>query len=178
VSLEFPVVCLADYRERWQELDQSSNPFAVAVQAHLKARETHHDVIARYQAKLDLIKSLYRRGWQQQDILELFRFIDWVLELPAGLENQLWNEVQATEEVQKVRYLSTIERMFIDRGFQKGLDEGKAEGKAELLTRLLQRRFGPLPDWVETRLSQATPAQLDTWADRVFDATLLESVFD
>ena len=54
----------------------------------------------------------------------------------------------------------------------------KAEGKAELLTRLLQRRFGPLPDWVETRLSQATPAQLDTWADRVFDATLLESVFD
>ncbi len=104
-SLEFPVVCLADYRERWQELDQSSNPFAVAVQAHLKARETHHDVIARYQAKLYLVKSLYRRGWQRQDILELFRFIDWVLELPAGLENQLWAEVQATEEVQKVHYL-------------------------------------------------------------------------
>jgi len=35
-----------------------------------------------------------------------------------------------------------------------------------------------LPDWVETRLSQATPAQLDVWADRVFDATLLEAVFD
>jgi hypothetical protein len=186
VSLEFPVVCLGDYRERWQELDQSSNPFAVAVQAHLKARETHHDVIARYQAKLYLVKSLYRRGWQRQDILELFRFIDWVLELPAGLENQLWAEVQATEEVQKVHYLSTIERMFIDRGFQKGHDEGeakgktlgKAEGKAELLTRLLQRRFGSLPDWVETRLGQATPAQLDAWADRVFDAALLESVFD
>jgi len=27
-------------------------------------------------------------------------------------------------------------------------------------------------------LSQATPAQLDVWADRVFDATLLEAVFD
>lgn len=57
--------------------------------------ETQHDTVARYQTKLHLIKSLYRRGWQRQDILELFRFIDWVLELPAGLENHLWNEVQA-----------------------------------------------------------------------------------
>lgn len=166
----------------WQELDQSSNPFAVAVHAHLKAR----DPSARYQAKLDLVKSLYRRGWQRQGILALFRFIDWVLELPPGLENQLWNEMQAIEEVQKVRYLSTIERMVIDRGFQKGPDEGKvegkalgiAEGRAERLARLLQRRFGPLPGWVETRLREATPAPLDTWADRVFDATLLDAVFD
>ena len=178
VSLEFPVVCLGDYRERWEELEQSGNPFAVIVQAHLKARETQHDTVARYQAKLHLIKSLYRRGWQRQDILELFRFIDWVLELPVGLENHLWNEVQATEEVQKVRYLSTIERMAIDRGFQKGLDEGKAEGKAELLTRLLERRFGPLPTWAETRLREATPVQLDAWANRVLDATLLDAVFD
>ena len=74
--------------------------------------------------------------------------------------------------------LSTIEQVFIDQGFQKGLDQGKAESKADLLTRLLQRRFGPLPDWVETRLGQATPAQADAWADRVFDATLLEAVFD
>ena len=57
VSLEFPVVCLGDYRARWRELDQSSNPFAVAVQAHLRARDTHHDPSARYQAKLDLVKS-------------------------------------------------------------------------------------------------------------------------
>ncbi|MFZ4791528.1 MAG: DUF4351 domain-containing protein [Candidatus Competibacteraceae bacterium] len=81
-----------------------------------------------------------------------------------------------------MRYLSTIERMFIDRGFQKGLDEGNAGGKtlgkAKLLTRLLQRRFGPLPDRVETRLGQAMPAQLDAWADRVFDAILLEAAFE
>lgn len=75
-------------------------------------------------------------------------------------------------------YLSTIGRIAIDRGFQKGLDEGKAEGKAELLTRLLERRFGPLPTWAETRLHEATPVQLDAWADRVLDATLLDAVFD
>ena len=198
VSLEFPVVCLGDYRDRWDELEQSANPFAVVVQAHLKARETHNDVTARYQAKLHLVKSLYRRGWQRQDVQELFRFIDWVLELPSALEKRLWDEVQTSEEVQKMRYLSTIERMAIDRGFQKGLDEGKAkglaegrakgqaegrakgqaEGRAELLARILRRRFGDLPEWVEIRLREATPAQLESWADRALDATHLEAVFD
>jgi hypothetical protein len=40
-----------------------------------------------------LIMCLYRRGYDKQDILELFRFIDWLLELPEGLEEQLWNEL-------------------------------------------------------------------------------------
>ena len=74
------------------------------VQAHLKARETHDGPPARYQAKLHLIKSLYQRGWQRQDVLELFRFIDWVLELPGELEKRLWKEVQSSEEGQKMRY--------------------------------------------------------------------------
>ena len=198
VSLEFPVVCLGDYRDRWDELEQSANPFAVAVQAHLKARETRTDVTGRYQAKLHLVKSLYRRGWQRLDVQELFRFIDWVLELPGALEQRLWDEVQTSEEVQKMRYLSTIERMAIDRGFQKGLDEGKAkglaegkakglaegkakglaEGRAELLARILRRRFGDLPEWVEIRLREATPEQLESWADHALDATHLEAVFD
>lgn len=81
-----------------------------------------------------------------------------------------------------MRYLSAIERMAIDRGFQKGLDEGKirgiAQGRAELLARILRRRFGDLPEWVEIRLREATPAQLESWADHVLDAATLEAVFD
>jgi hypothetical protein len=51
------------------------------------------------------------------------------------------------------------------------------EGKAETLSRQLTRRFGPLPEWVPTRLSGATIEQLDLWADRVLDAPTLEAVF-
>lgn len=202
VSLEFPVVCLSDYRERWEELEQSVNPFAVVAQAHLKARETQNDVTARYQAKLYLVKGLYRRGWQRQEVLELFRFIDWVLTLPENLEQRLWNELQTSEEIQKMPYLSTIERMAIKRGFEKGHNEGiaagqalgqalgqaiglakgkaegKAEGQAELLGRILRRRFGELPAWAEQRLAQATAAQLEDWADHVLDAATLETVFN
>jgi len=34
-SLQFPMVKLLDYQQRWSELEQSSNPFAVVIMAHL-----------------------------------------------------------------------------------------------------------------------------------------------
>jgi hypothetical protein len=57
------------------------------------------------------------------------------------------------------------------------LEEGKAEGKAESLSRLLTRRFGPLPAWATVRLGEATVEQLDTWFDRALDAGSLTDVF-
>ena len=41
-----------------------------------------------------------------------------------------------------------------------------------LLRRQLTLRFGPLPDWVDQQLSQATTEQLEAWALRVLDAIL------
>ena len=95
------------WRARWAELDASANPFAVVTQAHLKAQETAGSDAARYRAKLTLIRSLYRRGYQRADILERLRFIDWVLTLPEGLEHQLWTEVQQFDEEKRMRYVSS-----------------------------------------------------------------------
>ena len=120
-----------------------------------------------------LARSLYRRGYQRQDILELFRFIDWVLALPEALEHQLWADVQQFEEEKHMRYVSSFERFATRRGMEKGIEKGISRGQAGLLA----RRFGPLPAWVEARLNTAEPAQLETWALRVLDATSLEEVF-
>ncbi len=49
-----------------------------------------------------------------------------------------------------------------------------AEGKAAMLTRMLERRFGTLPPWARERIEAADDAQLDAWADALFDATSLE----
>ncbi|WP_281168731.1 hypothetical protein [Tepidiphilus margaritifer] len=43
---------------------------------------------------------------------------------------------------------------------------------------MLARRFGPLPEWVQQRLQDATPDALETWLDRVLDAQRLEDVFE
>jgi hypothetical protein len=66
----------------------------------------------------------------------------------------------------------------IQQGIQQGVGRGRQEGEVKLLRRLLSHRFGALPAWVEERLSQAPEAELETWGDRLLDATTLEQVFE
>ncbi len=79
-----------------------------------------------------------------------------------------------TEVLQMLNLLTSIEDT---SGYQAikelGIAEGKAEGKAEDLTRLLTRRFGPLPAWSTGRISAAPIGQLDAWLDGILDAPSL-----
>ncbi|CRI67451.1 conserved hypothetical protein [Thiocapsa sp. KS1] len=181
MGLRFPLVSLAAYRTRRTELESSANPFAVVTLAHLSARETAGSPADRYQAKLGLIRSLYRRGLARQDILELFRFIDWVLTLPEGLEQQLWSEVRQFDEEKHMHYLSSIERMAqqkgIEQGIEKGTELGIGEGQAKLLHVLVRQRFGPVPPEIEARIRGARPDQLEQWALQILDARCLDDVF-
>lgn len=65
----------------------------------------------------------------------------------------------------------------LEKGLQKDLEKERAEGGRALLGRVLSRRFGPLPKPDIDRLAQATPEQLELWADRVLDAASLDDVF-
>ncbi len=62
-------------------------------------------------------------------------------------------------------------------GEQRGEQRGRQQEAASLLRRQLTRRFGPLPDWAEQRLQTAPLAELESWAERVLDATTLEAVW-
>lgn len=61
-------------------------------------------------------------------------------------------------------------------GREEGREEGRLEGESRVLARLLARRFGALPAWVEDRLSSASEAELEAWADAVLEADSLEAV--
>ncbi len=82
-------------------------------------------------------------------------------------------------------YVSSVERIGIEKGVKLGEARGEAigmvrgrqEGESNLLLRLLKRRFGAVPEWVSARLNQANTDLLETWGDRVLDAQSLEEVF-
>jgi Domain of unknown function (DUF4351) len=61
---------------------------------------------------------------------------------------------------------------------QPYFDKGKAEGEAKILTRLLERRFGTLPDPLRHRILAADAGSIETWVERAFDAPDLQSIFD
>ena len=54
---------------------------------------------------------------------------------------------------------------------------GRQEGEAALLLRLLQKRFGPVPNEVTERVRHANQTTLETWGDRVLDAGTMDEVF-
>jgi hypothetical protein len=107
------------------------------------------------QRKLALVRMLYERGYAKQDILELFRFIDWVLVLPEELETEFANGVIEYEEAVKMPYVTSVERVGIKKGMQTGMQRGMQTGAVnasrEAVIEVLQARFGELsPSLIST----------------------------
>lgn len=61
----FPIVKLLDYKDRWEELKNSDNPFAIVVMAHLKMLETKKNYVDRLYWKLEISKILYVKGYSE-----------------------------------------------------------------------------------------------------------------
>ena len=62
-------------------------------------------------------------------------------------------------------------------GREAGITEGRVEGQTRLLRKLLERRFGVLPEWATKRLSCASEQELEAWAEAILTAQTLEAVF-
>jgi predicted transposase/invertase (TIGR01784 family) len=62
------------------------------------------------------------------------------------------------------------------KGKAEGKAEGKVEGKIELLKLQLTRRFNFLPDWAAAKIESANIAQLEAWAEAIFDAQNIEQL--
>jgi hypothetical protein len=63
------------------------------------------------------------------------------------------------------------------RFYQDVFREGEKRGEYLLLKKQIIRRFGALPDWADERLANASSAQMESWAERIFDASSLEDLF-
>src|SRR5207302_10617538 len=111
-------------------LETHPNPFAAVVLAHLKTMETRRDPNARRGWKVRLIKGLYERGLSKQDVRELFRLIDWMMDLPKAQFRQFWQEMQQFEKEKQVPYITSVERF----GREEGIREGKREGLLKAIT--------------------------------------------
>ncbi|MBI4870817.1 MAG: hypothetical protein HY814_04540 [Candidatus Riflebacteria bacterium] len=127
-------------------LQESRNPFAVVVMAHLKALETAGKPEARHRWKFELVKGLYGRGFSREDVLELLRFIDWVMVLPRELECQFREDMDNLEKEKRMPYVTSWERDGIEKGraqgIRQGVRQGIREGQQQLLVRLIRARFG------------------------------------
>lgn len=137
-GLEFPVVKLLDYADDDAALEANANPFAVVVLAHLKTQQTSADPLARQAWKLRLVKGLYQRGLDRHGIQRLFRVIDWLMDLPKDLGTQFWHELRHYEKEKHMPYVTSVERMAIERV----REEAWREALLDNIQFALEFRFG------------------------------------
>ena len=134
-DFRFPVVKILDYAKQQPLLEASRNPFAIVVLAHLKTLATRKNNHHRRRWKVQLTKELYKRGFTKTEILNLYRFIDWIMILPEDLKNRFHQEIRQFEEERKMKYITTAERIGrtagLKEGIEKGITKGRQEGRQE-----------------------------------------------
>lgn len=133
-EMVFPLFKVTDYKKRVKELEKSKNPMAIVVLAQLKNLEIKNKPESeRFDIKITLIRMLYEKGFSKKQINELFRFIDWMINLSPVMESKIIEEIQTLEEVRKMTYVT-----FMERAAKK---EGKKEGKMEDAEKMLKKEF-------------------------------------
>ena len=149
VGIEFPIAKLVDYEARWEELNQSRNPFVVVVMAHLKTKATTGQPQQRKQWKWTLVRKLFEQGYSKNDVVELFRLIDWMMTLPDHLEREFRAELRQYQEERQMPYVTSIERLAKEEGIQ----EGRLETLRETIIDVLKVRFEAIPSTVSNMLT-------------------------
>ncbi len=164
VSLKFPTVKLLDYEERWSELEASSNPFAIIVMAHLKTKATTGKLQQREQWKWTLIRGLYDRGFEREQIIKLFEIIDNMMTLSTKLQESLESKIKQFEEERTMPLVSNMELRGIKRGKKIGEKIGKEIGKEigalqksrDDIKTVLTVRFGQISSEIEEIIGKMT----------------------
>lgn len=169
LTFRFLNLKLLDYRKRKQELETTQNPFGIIILAHLIASEKHRNAENRLQQKFTLTRQLYERGLNRDAILNLYKFIDWVITLPEELEIRYNDSIHKLKQERTMGYITTAERI--------GMKKGYKEGQCNQLLFLLERKFKHVPEEYRRKLKQANVEMLLLWSERLLDAKTLEEIF-
>ncbi len=157
ICFEFPVCKLLDLPEATLKA-AVGNPVALLVLAHRAAQRTRQDPHGRKGRKLELLRELGRQGWEKQEILEVYRLLDWLMPLPERHERELQEELETIEKDNVMPYISSAERFGLEKGLQtgrqEGLQTGLLTGAREGVLEALELRFGAVPPEVRVVVEQ------------------------
>ena len=137
IHFKFPVVKLFDYSDKIDILLEKTNPFAIITAAHLKTKATKNNPQERYTWKWTITRTLYEKGFSAKDILSLYRLVDWLMMLPDDLTEQFAQNLIAYEEEKKMPYVTSTERI----GIEKSRHEGMLFDAREMVLEALDEKF-------------------------------------
>ncbi|WP_462323749.1 Rpn family recombination-promoting nuclease/putative transposase [Desulfoplanes sp.] len=134
-----------------------------------KPKALHHVMeIFMELAKLDESESSMR--WLEV----VFRYMVQTMDIS---EKDMQDIAHRTLSASKEDTVMTLAQRLESKGRMEGVQLGELSGRNAILNRQMRKRFGSyLDSRVQEKLRNATPEQLDLWAERILDAATIEDV--
>jgi hypothetical protein len=151
VEFQYLTFRLMDYDR--EKLEADENPIALVALA-AQDRERLRRSGDRFNAKRSLVRKLYERGYQREQIVGLFEFMDWVLQLSNEEDKLFWEEVKTLEEEKRMPFMTTPERIGRQQGLEEGLQQGSLTTARETVLEILHEKFGEVPDSISSAIHQ------------------------
>ncbi|MCP4365042.1 MAG: hypothetical protein GY800_07045 [Planctomycetes bacterium] len=98
---------------------------------------------------MDLTKELYRRNYTKEQVVRLYRFIDYILTLPTPKALQFKKELELFEEGRKMPYVTSTEMI----AREEGLLRGQLETVKEAVLEILEVRFGSVASGIKEKIT-------------------------
>lgn len=92
-------------------------------------------------------------GSEQQEAANSFMLIGGILGIEKEIERRMRDEMS----------IDVMENQVLGPAIRKGLEQGRQEGMAYALQAFLKGRFGPLPPWALTKITEAPFETQDRW---------------
>ena len=148
------LICkLMDFEQDAAVLEKDPDPAAVIIAAHLAARRTVGKTRLRRWLRWVLTRRLYEHGYSKEQILDLYRLLDWLLTLPKKATLAFREDLVKYEELKRMPYITSNERI--------GREEGRQAALQENIIEVLEARFGAVPyAWRERLLAVRKESEL------------------
>ena len=113
--------------------------------AHLKTKATTGKLPEREQWKWRLIRGLYEKEFEREQIIKLFEIIDTMMTLSTKLQSSLESKIKQFEEERTMPLVSNMEL----RGIERGKEIGALEKSRDAIKTVLTVRFGQISSEIE-----------------------------
>jgi predicted transposase YdaD len=115
----------------------------------------------------------------EEDLLVILTYLE---QGPVTISSDVLHEaLRRLVPKREERIMGGFAQPYFDKGkaegIAEGIAEGEARGRAKILSRLLEKRFGALPQSIQQQIAAADVVSIEAWVDRALDAPDLRSVF-
>lgn len=145
-----------------------------------KFNKTEEELETHFDKWLFAIKNLYRLdtipGKLQEKVFERFFEIAEIARMAPEERSTYENSLKYYRDVKNV--IDTAKGEGWEEGRAEGRAEGCVEGETKALIKILEKRFGVVPESIREVVLASTAEVLESWIDAALDAESIDQVFN